>query len=434
MEIMYGPCQENIMINIEKNFDNVMSLNISMWPELCVEDINRISIIEDLLNIATEDSEVDPAAILFTFLSGFGAMVGSDPHIKIGDTCHPARINAVLVGASSRARKGTSEKPVRRILKCAEEYAEIQPLNISPGPLSSSEGLIYAVRDANESGKELDLGVQDKRLWCIEQEFASVFKAGKRDGNTLSCTIRTAWDGGTISPLTKHNKICATDPHISILGHITQEELRFVLNSTEIWNGFANRFLWVCVQRKKLVPLPRPIDDVVMQAMGMELGKILLSARSLSELRLTPSATEFWKEEYPTLTTDFPGKYGVITSRAEAYTLRLALACALIDGAVSIDLHHLRAAIAMWWYCNDSAKFLFGNMDSDSDSDKILIALDEGPMTTTELHGLFSGHKNGRELDTMLSKLQMEGKIIGKQPYTSHKRGKPTTIWSSITR
>ena len=74
--------------------------------------------------------------------------------------------------------------------------------------LSSGEGLIWAVRDAifkTERAKEkgvvcdyqevkVDAGVTDKRLLVIESEFASTLKVMAREGNTLSATIRQAWD------------------------------------------------------------------------------------------------------------------------------------------------------------------------------------------------------------------------------------------------
>ena len=76
----------------------------------------------------------------------------------------------------------------------------------------------------------------------------------RREGNTLSPVIRAAWDRGDLRTLTKNNQAQATAAHISILGHITWPELRAYLNDTELFNGFANRFLWVLVKRVKLLP------------------------------------------------------------------------------------------------------------------------------------------------------------------------------------
>jgi hypothetical protein len=98
-----------------------------------------------------------------------------------------------------------------------------------------------------------DEGVHDKRLMVYAPEFAAVLKVAGRDGNTLSATIRQAWDTGILRIMTKNNPAVATEAHISIVGHITKAELLRHLDATEKANGLANRFLWVCVKRSKLL-------------------------------------------------------------------------------------------------------------------------------------------------------------------------------------
>src|SRR5215469_1212858 len=89
----------------------------------------------------------------------------------------------------------------------------------------------------------IDPGVADKRLLVIESEFARTMMVIRRDGNTLSPVIRDAWDRGALAILTKNSPAQATGAHISIIGHITTDELRRNLDSTALTNGFANRFL-----------------------------------------------------------------------------------------------------------------------------------------------------------------------------------------------
>src|SRR5207247_3820982 len=107
-----------------------------------------------------------------------------------------------------------------------------------------------------------DQGVTDKRLLTYEPEFASTLKVAGRDGNTLSARIRLAFDLGDIGTLTKNSPIKATNAHISLIGHVTKDELLRYLDSTEMANGFANRILWICVQRSKLLPEGGQIVDV----------------------------------------------------------------------------------------------------------------------------------------------------------------------------
>src|SRR5262249_23075931 len=101
---------------------------------------------------------------------------------------------------------------------------------------------------------ESDPGIPDKRLMLTEPEFASVLKHLERQGNILSTIIRRAWDGITLEGLTKNSPICATGAHVSVIGHITVEELKRYLTATEMANGFGNRFLWFCVKRSKALP------------------------------------------------------------------------------------------------------------------------------------------------------------------------------------
>ena len=110
-----------------------------------------------------------------------------------------------------------------------------------------------------------DIGVEDKRLLIIEPELASVLERMQRDGNTLSAVLRQGRDGGRFDTLVKNNQATATGAHLSLVGHITTEELRRKLSATEQANGFANRFLWVFSRRSKLLPFGGDIESVDVQ-------------------------------------------------------------------------------------------------------------------------------------------------------------------------
>ncbi|MEO8628071.1 MAG: hypothetical protein ABI612_08205 [Betaproteobacteria bacterium] len=64
---------------------------------------------------------------------------------------------------------------------------------------------------------------------------------------------------------------------------------------------------------------------------------------------------------------------GAVTNRAEAVTLRLALIYALLDGDVVIGAaEHLRAALAVWHYCEQSARLIFGSTIGNRIADECL--------------------------------------------------------------
>ena len=56
-----------------------------------------------------------------------------------------------------------------------------------------------------------------------------------------------------MSLMTK-NPTVASDTHIACVGHVTADELRRHLQETDAANGFANRFLWLCVRRSQFLP------------------------------------------------------------------------------------------------------------------------------------------------------------------------------------
>lgn len=390
-------------------------------------------LIGEITKAATADSEADPAAVIATALTWVGAHIGTNIYVPVGETRHPARLFCAIVGASSRARKGTSTDPVRRIFNRAEQLGTVKQLKFSPGPLSSGEGVVWAVRDASEeldeeTQKPKDGGVTDKRLIVIEGELGAALSSLRRQGNTLSAILRTAWDHGNIEPLTKNNRIRTTNAHICVVGHITKQELLTLLEKSDIYNGFANRFLWVAARRQKSVAIPLPMHDNVVDRIASKLADAIACADRSDSMTMNEEASEFWCELYPKLTLGKSGIVGIVTDRGEGQVVRLALIYALLDKAVKIRKEHVQAAYAFWRYCEDSASFIFGCVPTDDpERRKILSFLGDGEKTQTALHQHFSGHLKADKLRTLLAELQASGAVTQRQDQKS--TGKPSAYW-----
>ena len=89
-------------------------------------------------------SEADPAALLVQTLVAFGNVIGRAAHFTVESDRHCGNEFVVLVGRTSKARKGTSFGRINRLFEQAEQqWAEER---VQTG-LSSGEGLIWAVRD-----------------------------------------------------------------------------------------------------------------------------------------------------------------------------------------------------------------------------------------------------------------------------------------------
>jgi Protein of unknown function (DUF3987) len=223
-------------------------------------------VLGEIVTTIAPQTEADPVAILVQLLVMFGNCIGKTPRFPVGPDVHHLNLFAAIVGTTAKSRKGMSRNHSQQLFaQVDEDWGK----RIAPGGISSGEGLIYAVCDPitkphpiREKGRVIgyediieEKGEQDKRLLVIETELASTFEVMKRDGNTLSPVMRTAWDGSDLRTLTKKSALRATAPHISFIGHITSDELRRKLDATEAANGFGNRFLWVLVKRSNVLPM-----------------------------------------------------------------------------------------------------------------------------------------------------------------------------------
>ena len=367
-------------------------------------------------------TEADPVAILTQLLIAAGALIGRAAHFQIEATRHHPNEFLVLVGDTAKARKGSSFDHVARLLTDADPAFQAR---LSTG-LSSGEGLIWAVRDP--AGP--DPGAPDPRLLIIEPEFATVLKQTSRDINTLSPVLRSAWDARPLALLTRTAPARASAAHISIIGHITAQELRHHTTKIELANGFLNRFLLVGCRRMRLLPEggdPRPLAR---SGLDRLLAETLKHARTAGHVHFDPDARAAWIEVYPQLTEPAPGLAGAITARTEAHTIRLALIYALLDGQHDIQTQHLQAALALGDYTQRSARWALGQATGDPLAEQIHAALVSSPdgLTRTQLRDLLNRNPDTQQLDQALTALAKHGKAHPQRILTA---GRPAELWTA---
>jgi hypothetical protein len=176
-------------------------------------------------------------------------------------------------------------------------------------------------------------------------------------------------------------------------------------------NGFANRFLWVCSTRSKCLAFGGAVDSESLERLGEHLRGAVVFARGVERLAWAPEAAQEWERVYPQLSGSRPGLLGLVTARAEAQALRLALIYALLDKSAEIRFEHLRAALELWRYCADSAAYIFGQALGDSTADAIVSLLQTRPegVTRTELTAHFDRNKSKAELDRAIALAQENG-------------------------
>ena len=81
-------------------------------------------------------------------------------------------------------------------------------------------------------------------------------------------------------------------------------------------DAFANRFIWVCARRSKLVPCPEPIPDEAFAAFQEKLWERIRLAQSRSEIRFQPMPRRSGTE--PTRKSPKTGPARAVTSRPGA--------------------------------------------------------------------------------------------------------------------
>jgi hypothetical protein len=147
---------------------------------------------------------------------------------------------------------------------------------------------------------------------------------------------------------------------------------------------------------------------------------------------MTPEASAKWEAVYPTLSAGQPGLLGAVTARAEAQVTRLSLVYALLDGADHIDIPHLKAALAVWEYCEASAAYIFGTALGDPVADEICTALQHASgdgMSRTAIRDLFGRHRSSDRVGMALGLLVTKGRARVEHQVSG---GRPVEMWFAV--
>lgn len=399
-----------------------------------MSDLAYHGILGDFVTAVAPETEADPAGILVTLLTMCGNVIGNRPHVSVGEDKHGTNLFAALVGPTSSG-KGMAFGLSKSLL--VEADSDWCRTCIAFG-LSSGEGLVERVQDP-ESDDPLS-SVPLSRLLCFESEFSRPVTAMRREGNTLSPLLRSAWDCQTLEVMTRgKSKLRASNAFLSILANITPEELDKIINgSIEIANGFANRFLWCHVKNARLLPnggATRPIVD----HFGEPLRQRIEYAKNMGEIRRSFAAQSRWEGVYASLRESRGGVYGKATERAAPIVTRLSLIYALLDGSPMIEVQHFEAALAVWQFCDHSARLIFVERDPqtqkpmESLDTKLLKMIVSSPgVTRTELRKAISHRVKTDEFDAAINRLLSAQKIVrttGKCEvfYPAPKNGEPGT-------
>lgn len=387
-------------------------------------------IVGEIVETVAPHTEASREGLLVDALAQLGNSIGRGPHGYASGARHGVNDFFVLVGASGSGRKGGSHGHNGRLMQA------VDPLWASTcvkGGLSSGEGIVHHVRDPKvQDGEIIDPGIPDKRLLCYEPEFASVLAVMQRRGSTLSTQLRQGWDAGDLNVLTKNSPERASGVHLSLLAHITPEELKVSLSDLQAANGYGNRHIFIWVERRQLLPegggLPT-FDSTV-----PHLQRVLDKARQPHLFERDDEAKAVWAKVYPELTADRPGITGAITARGDAHALRLQILYAALAGSDVIRPEHVFAAVAVVEYAHDSARFVFGDKTGNKEADRILRALrTDGQKARSELFLIFNGNIKADRLQNALDLLSGCGYARSEVIPPKEGGNKPVEVWTATS-
>lgn len=393
--------------------------------------------IGEWLNQIEPHTEASLASLGLGALCGLGSYMGR--HIKLhqGNITVTPNLFGVQIGPTGDARKGTADTLIHHLL------TQIDPTyinNIASG-FGSGEQLIYRVSDPQYNKKDEQIsGTQDQRLLIQESEFSKHLRAADRQGNTISETLRLAYDCDR--PLATSSRTRgdykSTNHCISIFAGITPEELVETFPALATTSGTGNRYLWAWSNPNKLLPTGGEHVDIgpIANQIRANISKI----RKTGRVEFTDQANEWW--------TTLPGglyeqlrKPGVppqikpLVTRAYVQTMRVGLIYAVTDGRNTVSVEDLNAALGWVNHSNETVQTILNGLVRDETAHRILTALRSAPgkeTTRTEIYELFRRNITAQTLDAALEELETYG-LVHTWDETSGNRGRPQKMAVATT-
>jgi hypothetical protein len=410
-------------LRLERYFDNPEPFPTPMRPEAFHGIAGRI------VQIMAGHCESSPETLLLQGLVILGNIAGRSAWVYAGGSHLFPNEFVVCVGDTARARKGTA-------YSMWEHLAELANTDWLRGCLASQvqtgEGIVHRVRDERygvrpgSKGKKNDLpeeelldpGISDKRLLILEEEFSYTLKMAQRSGNTLSETLRQAWDSRQfLNTSNKNSPLRASHPHVSLIGHTTRGELINTLKMVDLNNGMANRVLWCAARRTGDMPDAEFLDwnnhPDILESLKRIFNQRPPSLEQPEFFRKTPEAKNYWDQLYRRLNAQKRNStIDDVLARDTAHILKLALIYAICDQVTDIRTQHIEAAVAVADFCQNSARWIFGQATGNKLANNILWELRRTPggLTRTDISSTVCyGNTPKTQLDRAFTDLIQNG-------------------------
>ena len=343
-----------------------------------------------------EFTEANKHARLLDMTVKAGNYFGRTAYVKIGDKRHYMNLFGVIVGRTGLGRKGETGSSSHAVF----EYlpGDWQNGHVIPS-ISSGEGLIHRLKDAvpmkpkkrrgmyptPPEEDEITFEIIDKRCLLESEELDNLLVAASRDGSTVSSIVRQGFDGMPLGQLKANTDVRATKYHFSIIGHVTPQELEAKLLTKEVFNGFANRFIWCPTRREKTINLFRvsveerdrisEIKELHARACAAELeasadwlaslqdGDFDLAETEGIEIKFNQGASDLmasFNDDFNVYLEKTP--FADLVVRGLVIVARMALLQAVLHRSETITARHIESAIAAWRFYQAGSEIIFAKM------------------------------------------------------------------------
>lgn len=345
-----------------------------------------------------------------------GSLMGHLPCAFYGSRPQHTNVFATLVGTTGVSRKGTSADLVRGVWGQVSDAA--RGLSHSA---NSGEGVIALA--AKTDGEP---------ILIYEEEFARFLIAKGREAATLSPIMRQAFDDVPLSSVTATRNVRAESHHISMIAHVTREEVTDTFGGTDLKNGFANRIAWIgTFQRPDAVVTVH--DNVLPNSLRDEMRAMLAWAAKMPR-PLIGGTTHQYDPVARQMLTDASGRYNAgvglapfLSRRLDTIAARISLIYACLDQSRIIEPLHVEAALAVTDYAYATAKWVFPETTGDIDADLVLrhgLVHPDRFLDTAELEGIVG--KKTRDKQRVADLLGLMGYArIAERPRRDGRPGRP---------
>ncbi len=307
-------------------------------------------------------TDASMAGLLASMVSVLGAMVPAMAHARGDQTSSPF---LALVGESGIGRKGTA---MNRALGSARLVWPADEVNgILLDGLNSGEALVAALYE-QATNRYRPAGSPVVGL-VFEEEFVNMLSSRARDGSTLDGKLRIAFDGGSLSNRkAMDSKVVQPGYILPAIAAITPRELRTRLEKDSAHTGAANRWLYVPVVKRDIIPPDEP------PMLPEDLNRALKAARagSVWHQSVTAAAARMVSEYAEHVTTSSSGIAQDLVRRYGTIAVRIAMVHAAVERSNVVGVQHLERAIALTEYARRGISWVFGQTIGNRDADLLL--------------------------------------------------------------